>query len=117
MKRLFFTMMILLVAFASPAFAAPFLICEMPTAGTKPTNYEITLPTGQSWMVANSPALATGARGFEADIANAPYGTTNITVRACAVDPLFGKVCSPPATSPLERMSPPLMPMLGAAGK
>jgi hypothetical protein len=103
---------LILIFCASTSFAAPFLVCDRDTSANPPTEYQITLPSGQTWMVANAPAITTGLYGFKADIANAPVGTTSISVKACKVDPIWGTLCSVASTYPLARTAPPLSPAL-----
>lgn len=97
----------ILVLTATVTFASPFLVCDMPVTGTLPTEYQITLPTGQTWMVATSPALTTGQYGFKADLVAAPVGTTSIKVKACKNDLSWGMQCSPEVSFPLVKPAPP----------
>lgn len=108
---------ILFTLIASTAFAAPFLVCDMPTTGTMPTEYQVTLPAGQSWMATTVPALKTGQYGFKADITNAPVGTTAISVKACIDDSLWGTQCSEATTYPLVRPSRPAAPGVKIVGQ
>lgn len=101
---------IALLFMSSIAQAAPLLVCDRDTTTNPPTEYQIILPAGQTWMVATSPAITTGLYGFKADIANAPVGTTSISVKACKVDPIWGTQCSVASTYPLVRPSAPLAP-------
>lgn len=99
-----------LVLIASIASAQPFLVCDREITGTIPTSYQITLPTGQTWLPATTPALTSGSYGIKLDMANAPTGSYPVKVKACITDPLWGQNCSVDSTYPLVRPSSPSPP-------
>ena len=83
---------VLLLALSLPAlsFAAPFLVCD-PQAGV--THYKL---TGPAWVPATSTAQPDGS--IRMDVSGASQGNNALTVRACKTDPIWGELCSDPAT-------------------
>ncbi len=77
---------LLVLAMAGMAQAAPFLVCD-PQAGV--TSYKL---TGPAWVPATSTAIADGS--IRMDVAAATVGTNAITVSACKTDPIWGELCS-----------------------
>ncbi len=100
-KLLCLLLLISVLALASTAFAAPFLVCDPPPTGAVIDHYVITgLPSAING--ANIPVDSTGTYGFKLDIGAMPVGTS-VTLTAQACD-LWGD-CSA-ASSPLALSRP-----------
>lgn len=95
MKTFFLTIFALL-AMASLALAAPFLVCD-PQAGV--TTYRL---TGPAWVPATAPAQTDGS--LRLDVTSATVGANSLTIAACNTDPVWGEACS--ATVPFSFTRP-----------
>lgn len=93
--------------FTSSAYAAPFITVDRDLTSNPPTQYIVTLPTGQSWLPTSTPALTSGTYGFKLDVGAAPVGTTNVKIKGCIIDTLWGQLCNTEQTFPLVRPSAP----------
>ena len=95
---------LIFLAMAASAQAAPFVICD-PQTGV--TFYKL---TGPAWVPATVPAQADGS--IKWDIAVASVGATTITAAACKTDAIWGEQCS--AYSPPFTFTRPASPSLPA---
>ena len=84
------------------AWANPFIVCD-PQAGV--TSYKV---TGAAWVPPTVVAQADGS--IKMDIAIAPVGTSNLTFRACIIDPIWGEQCSVTAPFSFTRPGIPTIP-------
>lgn len=95
------------LSIASISYSAPFFVIDRDAGANPPTSYLITLPTGQAWTSSTVTPLTSGLYAFKIDMAAAPTGTTNIKVKGCFMDPLWGQLCNVEQTYPLVRPSAP----------
>ena len=96
MKKLIVIGMIL---FAATAMASPFLVSD-PATGV--TLYKI---TGPGWTPSACGIEPDGS--LKADVAQAPVGTTQLTVVACNEDAVWGESCSDPVPFSFTRPAQP----------
>ena len=94
MRKLFFVLLVLV--FASPALSNPWLVCD-PQAGV--THYILTGPT---WIV--NPVAAQPDGSIRMDVSPSVEGMTQLTVKACKNDEVWGEQCS--SVVPFEYVRP-----------
>ena len=102
MKRLFLSILIVFM-FSTTLYAAPFLVCD-PQSGV--THYNLT--GDKLWVPVTSPAIIDGS--IKLDVAISAVGTTNMTVKACIADVIWGERCSEISPFVLARPGMPTVP-------
>jgi hypothetical protein len=103
MKKLWFVVCLLLLP--TILYASPFLICD-PQVGI--THYVLT--GDKPWVPSTSLAIADGS--IKLDVASAVVGVTNMTVKACITDAVWGDRCSTTVPFILSRPGLPVVPVL-----
>lgn len=99
MKKL---LILLFVLIPSLGWGAPFLVCD-PQAGV--TTYKL---TGPAWVPATVPAQPDGS--IKMDVSAATVGENALQVAACAIDPVWGEVCSDNSPFSFTRPTTPALP-------
>lgn len=102
MKRLLLSIFIVFM-FSTTLYAAPFLVCDPQISVT---HYNLT--GDKPWVPATSPAIVDGS--LKLDVATSVVGTTNMTVKACIADAIWGERCSTTVPFVLTRPGLPTAP-------
>jgi len=97
--KIFISIILVIVCWASLAIASPRVVCD-PQTGV--THYKL---TGPAWVPETAPAIADGSMDW--DVASAPVGTTDVTVRACRTVAPWPEVCSETVPFSFTRPAPP----------